>query len=515
MNRGAKIPTVIAVCLALMMAFIDGTVVNLALPAIQDDLGAGLSDLQWVVDAYILALATFLIMGGALGDRYGRKKFFILGVLIFALGSLGCALTPNVAGLITGRAVQGFGAALFMPGTLAILAHTFPRERERAAVIGIWSAVSGLSLAIGPLVGGALVDYFGWQSIFLVNLPVAVAVLAISAVGIVEFADRPGTRFDVLGQVLAAGFLVSLTFGLIEGGREGWDSTTVLALLGAAAVLLVAFLVRERTTAAPLLPLSLFANRTLATCSALVLLVGFGLIGAFFFLSLFLQRVQGYGPLAAGLRLLPAVLAVMVVAPFSGRMSGRVGPKWFVAIGMTIVAAALLLFTRVEADTPYTSWWPILALLGAGVGLCQAPTTAAVLASVPSQRAGLAAGTATTSQQVGGVLGIALLGTILAHRFAENLRGGAAAAGLPPAVSDRIAETASAVSVPLPPGVDPTAVRDLVGTAFVDGMHTAFTVAGIAYLAGALTAAVLLPTAVVRPPATATPGTVGRAPATR
>lgn len=484
--------TVVAVCLAMLMAFIDGTVVNLALPAIQRDLGADLADLQWVVDGYILALAAFLLLGGALGDTYGRKRLFLIGVVTFAAGSLICALAPESAVLIAGRAVQGCGAAMFMPGTLAILAHTFPQARERAAVIGLWSAVSGLSLAIGPIVGGALVDAAGWQSIFWINLPVAVLVLVIAAIGVAEFADPARRPLDPVGQVLAVLALVGLTVGLIEGGRDSWTAPKVIGLLVAGAVFAVAFVTWERRTADPMLPLALFRNRTFAACTALVLLVGFGLIGMFFFLSLFLQNVQGYDPLPAGLRLLPAVAAVMLVAPWSGRLSARVGPRPFVAVGMTLVALSLLLFRLVRADTPYSHWWPLLVLLGAGVGLTQAPTTAAVVGSVPPARAGLVSGTATASQQLGGVLGIAVLGTILAGRFATEFRAGAGVLGLPPAISDRIAHAATAATVPAVPGVDPVAVVALAGRSFVAGMHAALLVAGIAYLVGALGAAVLL-----------------------
>jgi DHA2 family methylenomycin A resistance protein-like MFS transporter len=484
--------SVVAVCLAMLMAFIDGTVVNLALPAIQRDLHADLADLQWVVDGYILALAAFLLLGGMLGDSYGRRRLFLVGVLVFAAGSLVCALAADSTILITGRAVQGLGAAMFMPGTLAILAHTFPDARQRAAVIGLWSAVSGLSLAVGPIIGGALVEAAGWQSIFWINMPVAVAVVAIGAVGVTEFVDPERRPLDAVGQGLAVLALLGLTVGLIEGGRAGWTSPLVLVLLIAGAVLLVAFVGWERRTAHPMLPLTMFRNRTFATCTALVLLVGFGLIGMFFFLSLFLQNVQGYDALPAGLRLLPAVAAVMLVAPWSGRLSARFGPRPFVAVGMTLVALSLLLFRLVEADTPYRSWWPLLLLLGAGVGLTQAPTTAAVVGSVPAARAGLASGTATASQQLGGVLGIAVLGTILADRFAAEFRSGSANLGLPEAVRERIADAATAATVPPVPGVDPAALSALADRSFVVGMHAALLVAGIAYLAGAIGAALLL-----------------------
>lgn len=489
-NRSAsrrQVQIAVSVFLAMFMAFVDGTVVNLALPSIQQDLHADFAGLQWVVDGYIVVLAALLLLGGVLGDRYGLKRLFLGGVTVFIAGSLVCAVAPGIGVLIAGRAVQGLGAAMFLPGTLAILTRTFSEPRQRAQIIGLWSAVAGLSMAVGPVLGGALINSLGWPSVFYINLPLSAVVVLL---GVRAMRNEPNPHrepLDLLGQALAIGWLVALTFGLIESTRLGWGSPVILGLLAAAAVLFAAFLFRESRAAGPMLPLRLFRDRTFATCCFLVLMVGFGLIGTFFFLSLFLQNIQHNSPLGAGLRLLPAVLTVTVVAPFAGRMAGRFGSRYLVTAGMSLVGLALLLFNLIRPDTPYSAWWPLLALLGAGVGLTQSPTMAALMGSVRPQQSGLAAATGNTCQQIGGVLSVALLSSIVSVRFSSHLAEHAPS--LPDAVRERLVRsvtTTGSGSV----GAD---VERLVRESFVDGLHGALTVAGVVYLVGALAAVVFLP----------------------
>ena len=492
MFQPAQKRTLLTVCLGLFMAFLDGTVVNLALPTIQQRLHGGLSGLQWIVDGYVLVYAAFLLTGGVLGDRFGRKRLFLTGLVVFVAGSALCAVSPNVGILIAGRVVQGLGGALFVPGTLAILAHAFPDPRQRAQAIGIWSSVSGLSLALGPIVGGILVDRFGWQSIFLLNLPIGAVVLLLAWYNLAETASPEGAAIDVPGQVLAVVWLGSLTYALIESNQKGWSSPQIVALLSVAAVAFVAFLSVELRTRRPMLPLAFFRSANFATCVGVAVLIGFGLLGSFFFLSLFLQNIQQYSPLAAGLRLLPAVLSVTVCAPLAGRLAGRFGSRWLMGLGMTVVAVTLLAFTRVSADTPYGTWWPILLGLGAGVGLTMTPMIAAIVGSVPPPRVGLASATGNTAQQIGGVLGIAVLGTVVAQRFHAAFSVHAAQLGLPPAVRAGIERSAATGASPprtsLPPSIPFDSLVHWVKVSFVEGMHTALLLAGVVYLIGALAA---------------------------
>lgn len=514
MFEPAQKRTLVTVCLGMFMVFLDGTVVNLALPSIQRDLDGGISGLQWIVDGYVLVYAALLLTGGVLGDRFGRKRLFMVGLGVFLLGSVVCAVAPSVGLLITGRVVQGVGAAMFVPGTLAILAHVFPDPRQRAQAIGIWSSVSGMSLALGPIVGGILVDQLGWQSIFLLNLPIGVVVLVLAARNLPETSDPQGRGLDVLGQLLAVVWLGALTYALIESNQLGWTSPEILVLLAVALLGLIAFLVVESRTEDSMLPLSLFRSVNFSTCVVVAVLIGFGLLGSFFFLSLFLQNVQGYSPLAAGLRLLPAVLALSVAAPLAGRLAGKYGSRWLMGIGMTIVAAVWLSFSLISADTPYSRWWPILVGLGFGVGLTMTPMIAAIIGSVPPYRIGLASATGNTAQQIGGVLGIALLGTIVADRFRSAFEAATAQLGVPGPVLAAIEQSATGAAPPgvdLPPSVDGPAVVNAVQTSFVDGMHQALLIAGIAYLVGAV-AAVLLVRRVppLRPPDDATPPAAGQ-----
>lgn len=510
MFEPAQKRTLLTVCLGMFMAFLDGTVVNLALPTIQSRLHGGISGLQWIVDGYVLVYAAFLLTGGVLGDRFGRKRLFLTGLGVFVLGSVICAVAPGIAVLIVGRIVQGLGGALFVPGTLAILAHAFPDPRQRAQAIGIWSSVSGLSLALGPIVGGILVDRLGWQSIFLLNIPIGVIVIALAIRSLTETSSPEGTAIDVPGQVLAVVWLGSLTYALIESNQSGWGSPQIIALLVVAAVGLTAFLTVEARSKKPMLPLSFFTSVNFATCVAVAVLIGFGLLGSFFFLSLFLQNVQQYTPLAAGLRLLPAVLAVSVCAPLAGRLAGKFGSRWLMGLGMTIVAATWLLFRLVSADTPYGTWWPLLLGLGAGVGLTMTPMIAAIVGSVPPPRIGLASATGNTAQQIGGVLGIALLGTIVADRFASSFASSADRLGLSAGVRAQIEQSAATGAPPPRVSVPSTVPFDdlahAVRVSFVDGMHTALLLAGIVYLVGALAAVALVrKTQPFRPPGAPAP----------
>ncbi|HEY1330828.1 MAG TPA: MFS transporter [Actinomycetota bacterium] len=491
-NRREKLLTLGTMCFALFMAMLDNTVVNVALPKIQAHLGSGVSGLQWVVDAYTLLFASLLLTGGTLGDLYGRKRMFQAGLLIFSLGSLLCGLAPSIGFLIASRALQGIGAAALIPSTLSIITVTFPDPRERAQAIGMWAGVSGLALALGPVVGGLLVDSLGWQSVFFLNVPIGILAFFVAARFVSESKNPEGRTIDLAGQILGITWLAALVYALIEGNARGWRSPIILTMFAIAAVGLVAFLFVERRSKSPMLRLDFFRVPTFTAGVTVAALVSFGMFGMLFFLSLFMQNVQDYSALGAGLRFLPATVAIIITAPLAGRLAGRIGSRWPMTIGMAMNGAAMLMYLSVHAGTPYSSWWWIQVIQGVGMGLTMAPMTAAVMGAVPPARAGMASATTNTSREVGGTFGIALLGAILTSRFKSVLASALAAQGVPAALRERIAfavshgQTGGAGA--LPAGVDAGALKSVFANAFVDGMHLAMVVAAAALLFGSLVA---------------------------
>src|SRR3954453_15126375 len=333
-DRRKKLLTLGAMCFALFMVMLDNTVVNVALPKIQQDLGSGVSGLQWIVDAYTLIFASFMLSGGTIGDIYGRKRTFQTGLLVFAGGSLLCGVAPSIGILILGRGIQGLGAAALLPGTLSILTNTFPDPAERAQAIGLWAGVSGLALAMGPVLGGLMVDSLGWQSVFSLNVPVGIAALFVSARFVRESKNPEGRRLDLPGQFLAVITLGSLTYALIEGNSKGWQSPLIMSLLVTAAVAALLFVLVETRSKSPMLQLHFFRNATFSAANTVAFIVSFGMFGMFFFLSLYLQNVHGYSAVQAGLRFLPQTLAIIVTAPIAGRIAGRVGSRLPMALGM-------------------------------------------------------------------------------------------------------------------------------------------------------------------------------------
>jgi EmrB/QacA subfamily drug resistance transporter len=512
-DRRIKLLTLGAMCFALFMAMLDNTVVNVALPSIQRHLGSGVSGLQWIVDAYTLVFASLMLSGGTLGDIFGRKRFFMIGLLVFTAGSLVCGLAPSLTVLIAGRAVQGLGAAALLPGTLSILTNTFHDPRERAQAIGIWAGVSGMALALGPIVGGTLVDRFGWQSVFFLNVPIGIVALIVALRVVRESRSPEGRRLDLPGQALAIVALGSLTFALIEANSYGWTSATILGLFVTAAVALAAFLWVELRSQSPMLQLKFFRNPTFAAAAACAGIISFGMFGMFFFMSLFFQSVQGYTPFQAGLRTLPASGVIVIVAPLAGRIAGRIGSKVPMAVGLAMNALALTLMTSIDATTSYSHIWPPLLLAGVGMSLVMTPMTAAVMGAVPRERAGMASATSNASREIGGVFGIALLGAIVTHIFSRDLSRAIAALHLPAAVRDAIVTQAShgaeqAAATALPAGVNGAALHAAAGASFVAGMHAAMVVAAVALAVGALAAAVFVRSgrpqeAAASPPATA------------
>jgi EmrB/QacA subfamily drug resistance transporter len=407
-----------AVAFGLFMIMLDNTVVNVAAPAIQRDLGVGLSELEWIVAGYALSFAALMLTGGKLADLMGRRRIFVLGIVIFTVSSLFCGMADSGNELIGWRIVQGVGAALMNPATLAIIAATFP-PRERGTAIGIWAGVSALALAIGPLVGGLITEHASWNWVFLINVPVGILGIVASYLLIDESRDMSeNQRLDLTGLVLSGAGLFSLTYALIEANSYGWTSTRILALFAAAAVLLVGFVVWELRTRVPMLDLTLFRNGTFAGANAVILLVGFAMFGIFFYVSLYMQNILGFSAVQAGASFLPMTLLIIICAPIAGRLSDRIGSRWLMTSGMTLLGIQLLYYSTLGTTAGFFNLLPGLLIGGLGMSLTMTPSAAAVIGSVPVDKAGVGSAVMNSMRQVGGSLGIAALGAILAHGVA-------------------------------------------------------------------------------------------------
>jgi len=413
-EKNRKWITLAAVAFGLFMIMLDNTVVNVALPAIERDLHVSISSLEWVVTAYALTFAALLITGGKLGDLYGRKRIFIVGIAVFTLSSLACGLAPSAGFLIGARAVQGVGAALMNPASLSIITATFaPRERGQA--IGIWAGVSAMALAIGPLVGGLIVDNINWNWIFFINVPVGVLGIAVSQYAIRESRDTSHEQsIDLPGLALSGAGLFAVSYALIEGNRHGWTSPEILGLFAAAAALLVAFVLVEHFQRLPMLDLSLFKIGSFTGANLVAMLVSLGMFGVFFFVSLYIQNILHFSPTKAGASFLPMTLLIILVAPMAGKASDRIGSRWLMGGGMTLVGISLLLYQRVGLHSTFWTLLPAMLLGGVGMALTMSPMTAAAMGSVPVDKAGVGSGVLNSVRQLGGSLGIALMGAIVA-----------------------------------------------------------------------------------------------------
>jgi EmrB/QacA subfamily drug resistance transporter len=406
--------TLTAVAFGLFMIMLDNTVVNVALPSIERDLHVSISSLEWVVTAYALTFAALLITGGKLGDLFGRRRIFIVGIAIFTLSSLACGLAPSAGFLIGARAVQGVGAALMNPASLSIITATFP-PKERGTAIGIWAGVSALALAIGPLIGGLIVDNINWNWIFFINVPVGVLGIVVSRLVIRESRDTSHEQsVDLPGLITSSAALFALTYGLIEGNRHGWTSPEIVGLFSGAALLLVAFVLLERYQRLPMLDLSLFRNGSFVGANLVAMLVSLGMFGVFFFVSLYIQNILGWTPTQAGASFLPMTILIILIAPIAGRLSDRVGSRWLMGGGMTLVSISLLLYQRVGLHSTFWTLLPAMLLGGVGMATTMSPMTAAAMGSVPVDKAGVGSGVLNSFRQLGGSLGIAVMGAILA-----------------------------------------------------------------------------------------------------
>jgi len=409
-QRARTIWTFAITSTALFMVVLDNLVVSTALPVIRTDLGATIEELEWTVNAYTLTFAVFLLTGAALGDRFGRKRMFTVGIAIFTAASAAAALAPSMDWLIAARAVQGVGAALVTPLTLTILSAAVPRER-RGMALGAWSGIAGLAVAAGPLVGGAVVDGISWQWIFWLNVPVGLVLLPL-ATRLAE-THGPDRALDLPGLGLASLGLLGIVWGLVHGNAEGWTSTEIVGSLAAGAVLLAAFVAWELRAAQPMLPMRLFRSRAFSAANGASLFMYFGMFGSIFLLTQFFQTAQGYSPLEAGLRVLPWTAMPMVVAPIAGALSDRIGGRPFMALGLGLQAIGLAWIAAVSEPTAgYASFVGPFVLSGIGMGMFFAPVANVVLSAVRPQEEGKASGTNNAIREVGGVLGVAVLASI-------------------------------------------------------------------------------------------------------
>ncbi|WP_354641073.1 MFS transporter [Kitasatospora camelliae] len=404
--------TLVITSVAGFMASLDNLVVTTALPAIREELGGGLSDLEWTVSAYTLTFAVLLMLGAALGDRFGRRRLFLTGLGIFTLGSAAAALAPDIGSLIAARAVQGAGAAVMMPITLTLLTVAVPAAK-RGLAFGIWGGVNGLAIATGPLIGGSLTEHLSWQWIFWLNVPVGLILLPFARYALRESRGaRP--RLDLPGTALVSAGLLGLVLGLIRGNPDGWTSPTVLTSLVLGVLLLIAFVGYElRVAPQPMLPMRLFRSRAFSAVNAASLLMFLGMFGSIFLISQYLQNIGGYNPQEAGVRMLPWTAMPLIVAPIAGMLSDRIGGRPIVVTGLTLQALGLVMFAAIAANTSaYSAQIPTLVVCGIGMSLYFAPTANLVMASVRPEEQGIASGANNALREVGGALGVAVLSAV-------------------------------------------------------------------------------------------------------
>ena len=488
----------VVLCVSLLVIVLDNSILNVALPSIQEDLGASSTDLQWMVDSYTLVFAGLLLTAGSLGDRYGRRGALLAGFVVFGLGSAASALATSSGQLIGTRAFMGIGGALIMPATLSIITNLFPSE-ERGKAIGAWAGVAGLGAALGPLTGGFLIEHFYWGSIFLVNVPIVIFGIVAGLWVIPTSKDPHASRLDPLGAVLSIVGLSVLLYAIIEAPTEGWGSATTLGLGAVGLVLLLAFVLWERHTDHPMLEIGFFRKARFSAASGSITLIFFSMFGSFFLLTQYFQYVLGYSPLETGVRFLPLAVSIMVFAPLSSRFVKRFGTKVVVATGLALTTAGLLSFIGLQDDSSYGSIVWRLVLVATGMGLTMAPATDSVMGSLPLAKAGVGSAVNDTTRQVGGALGVAVLGSVRASTYGNQIVEFFAGTGAPEAAVE--ATKSSIGAVPdvaeqlTSKGFGDAAVQlqQVARSAFVDGMHWGVFVAAIGTFLGMLVVLFFLP----------------------
>jgi EmrB/QacA subfamily drug resistance transporter len=432
-------------CFALFMVMLDNTVVNVALPSIQRDLHAQISELEWVVNGYTLTFAVLIATGGRLGDIFGRRLMFLTGVIIFALTSATAGLAQDTTMLIGSRAVQGIGAALMMPATLSIITHAFPAT-ERGKAIGTWAGVSALALSIGPVVGGFLTEYVSWRAIFFINLPVAVGAVAATVFAVRESRDDSVERtVDYPGVVALTAGLTAIVLALIEGNKWGWASVGTVGLLAGGFIALAIFAAIELRVKTPMIDFSLFRTRQFIGSNLVAFIITFAMMGTFFFMAIYLQDILGYGALEAGVRFLPTTMVIAVTAPIAGRLSDRFGPVWPMSTGLAVLATSMFLFAQIDVGTTYSGLLVPFILMGLGIAMVMSPMSTAAMNAVSVLKAGVASGVLQTSRMVGASVGVAATGAIFQSKLGSSFNPAALAQGSEAARSTFIDALASAM----------------------------------------------------------------------
>ncbi len=415
-------------CLSLLIVSMDATIVNVAIPSIRTDLHASPSQIQWVVDVYTLVLASLLLLSGATGDRFGRRRTFQIGLTVFAVASLMCSLAPNIEMLIGARFLQAIGGSMMNPVAMSIITQVFTGRVERARAIGVWGGVVGISMALGPIVGGALIEYVDWRAVFWINLPICAAAILLTAIFVPESKSATMRDVDPIGQLLGMAFLFGVVFVLIEGPGMGWAHVRIIAAAVVAVVAFVAFLRYEARRHDPFIDLRFFRSIPFASAT-MIAVCAFASWGAFLFMmSLYLQGQRGFSAMHTGLIYLPVAVGALIFSPISGRLVGRFGSRPSLFIAGTLITAATLLLTRLTADTPVWQLLVIFAVFGIGFSMVNAPITTAAVSGMPTDRAGAASAVASTSRQVGVSLGVALCGSIAGAALADPGADFAAAA---------------------------------------------------------------------------------------
>lgn len=483
-------------CLSVLLVAIDNTIVNVALPTMADDIHATTSQLQWIVDAYSMVFAGLLLVAGNLGDRLGRKPTLQVGLVLFTIASLLTAWSGSVGHLIAGRAAMGIAAALIYPTTLATIPQVFRARQERAIAVGVWAGVSGLAIALGPVVGGALLKHFWWGSIFLVNVPVAVIALGAGALLIPNSKDPDPGRFDRMGALFSVAGIGLLVWTIIEAPDYGWRSSTTLTAFAVSAIILVAFGIWETRCANPLLDVRFFRNPRFSAAAATTAMAFFGLFGFIFMITLYFQLILGWDAFKAGLATLPYALVMGAMSPVAMIFTQRVGTKVIVGGGMALSAVGFLLASRAQVDSPYWSFIVVcMVLMAAGMGLATGPATDAVLAALPQEKSGVGSAVNDTTREVGGALGVAVVGSAMNSVFGNSLVTGWTALHLPePLIAQSKGSVATALTIAhgRPANVSAHAV-DAAGHAFIDGLRVGCYVVAAAILLASVAAWVFLP----------------------
>lgn len=425
MRRSPRRVVLVVMCVGYFLVLLDVTIVNVALPSIGTGVRTGITGLQWVVDGYALALASLMLVGGAAGDRHGHKRVVLAGLAVFGGGSLACGLAPDATVLIAARVIQGAGAAMLLPGTLAIISHAYPDRAGQARAIGIWAGIGSLALPAGPLLGGVLITGFGWRAIFLINVPVVIASFAAAVVIVRESAQPAGAKMDLRGAVLGALFLLAAIFAVIQGGRQGTITPEVIAAACAALALAAGLVQAERVRGeSAMLPLRLFRRPDFSVANGAAGAMNLGTLGVLFVLTLFLQSVQHRSPLIVGVQMIPLFAPLAVIAPLAGRFTSRIGPRLPAASGFVISAAGLALLPAYGPGSGYLLLLPAFLLWGIGLGVLTPAVVAAAIAAVPGQRAGLGSAMSNTARQAGGAMGVALAGAVAGQPADSGFVGG-------------------------------------------------------------------------------------------